>query len=173
MVVRFKVLGVVVVGLVFLAGSLSATWAKLCVFSAMTFLLVFLMITNTTASFDSPLYPAYLKDRTALTVSEINAAATISSIYSDNIVMDYEHSLALADKPGVNKINLSSKDIQDHFGDIRGMLVLREYTVDGVFIAMGNEGIYKAQINYDPYRALEGQGFNRVYDNGSVSGYSR
>ncbi len=161
------------VGLIFLAGSLSARWAKPGVLAALAFLLVFLMITNTTASFDSPLYPVYLKDRTALTVPELAAASTLSAISSDNIVMDYEHNLALAGQSGLKTVNLSAKDIQNHFENVKGMLVLREYAVESMFIAMGDEGIYKARINYDPYRALEDRGFSRVYDNGSVSGYSR
>ena len=161
------------IGLIFLAKSLFVSWAKLGVLALSAFLLMFLMITNTTASFDSPIYPEYLKDRSALTVSELNAAETISSISTDNIVMDTAYSFSLADKPGVRVVGLSSQDVQDRFENIRGLLVLREYAMTNVFIALNKEGIYKAQITFDPYRELAGKGFNRVYDNGPVSAYSR
>jgi hypothetical protein len=163
----------VAIGMMFLVNSLSARWAKLGVLSAATLILAFLMITNTSAAFDSPIYPAYMEDRTALTVPEMSAAATISAISSDNIVMDYEHSLALAGRTDARVVNLSSQDVQNHFKNISGLLVLRQYAADKVFIALGAEGIYKAQITYDPYRALESQGFSRVYDNGPVRAYSR
>jgi hypothetical protein len=161
------------IGLLLLANGLSASWVKLGVLALTSFLLAFLMITNATASFDSPIYPIYLKDRTALTVSEMNAADTIASVYPGQIVMDSAYSLSLTEKPGVRVTILSSQDVQNHFTDIVGLLVLRKYAVDNVFLAMVDQGIYKVKMSYDPYQALESQGFNRVYDNGSVGGYSR
>jgi hypothetical protein len=161
------------IGLMFLVNSLPVNWARVGFLSVVTLIIAFLMITNTTAAFDSPVYPAYMEDRIALTASEMSAAATVSEISSDNIVMDYAQSLALAGRKDVKVVNLSSQDIKDRFADIQGVLILRRYAVDKVFIALDTGGIHKAQIIYDPYQALESRGFNRIYDNGPVSAYAR
>jgi hypothetical protein len=158
-------------GLMFLVNSVKAKWAKLSMLTVIPFILTFLMITNASTSFDSPIYPDYLKDRSALSESELTAADTIASVYEGALAMDYAHRLALEDRPEVSVVSISRPDFQNNFVDIQGILLLRRYIVDNVFIAWSNEGIFRTEITYDPYQMLEYNRYNRVYDNSGVTAY--
>jgi hypothetical protein len=129
------------------------------------------MITNASSSFDSPIYPDYLKDRSALSESELTAADTISSVYEGTLAMDYAHRLAFEDRPEVSVVSISHSDIKNDFMDVQGMLLLRKYLVNNVFISWSEEGIFRTEITNDPYQIMEYNKYNRVYDNGGVTAY--
>ena len=158
-------------GLIFLVNSIEAKWAKVSMLAIIPFILTFLMITNASTSFDSPIYPDYLKDRSALSESELTAADTIASVYEGALAMDYAHRLALEDRPEVPVVSISHSDIQNNFVDVQGMLLLRKHLVNNVFIAWSDEGIFRTEITDDPYQVLEYNKYNRVYDNGEVTAY--
>ena len=159
------------VGLVTIANTMRASWKRLFTSAIIIFLLAFLMISNTTASFDSPIYPSYLKDRSALTESELQAADTIKSVYSDIIVMDGTHALAIVDSPDTLTKHLTYADVQNGFTEVKGLMLLRKHIVDNVFSISSEDIGYRTKFTYDPYQALDSNRFNHVYESGTVGAY--
>jgi hypothetical protein len=162
------------IGLFLIFNTMRTHWKGLMITAGIIAGLTFLMISNTTASFDSPVFPAYLKDKSALTESELRAANTLNSLYTGNLVMDNTHALALVDKPERLVKHISYEDEQDGFSKVNGLLILRKYITDNVFYARTKEGTtYQTEFEYDPYQALESNGFNHIYESGTVGAYSR
>ncbi|GAI22797.1 unnamed protein product, partial [marine sediment metagenome] len=92
--------------------------------------------------------------RYAPTTSELQASNTISASYEGTISY-------------LEGIPLLTKDFSQFSGQI---LLVREEVVKHP-IGRGKGNIYR--LNYDPRQALTEQGFSKVYDSSSVSGFIR
>lgn len=160
-------------GLVAISNAIVGNWKRVSVLAVTMFILAFLMVSNATAAFDSPIYPGYLKSRTALMESELRAAYTIRAISPDTIVMDYTYSSAMKDSPETSVRYLTYQDVQTEFQGVVDLLLLRRYIVDNEFLALIDSGSCKAEFTYDPYQVLYKNRFNRIYDAGTVSAYLR
>ncbi|MFA4876135.1 MAG: hypothetical protein WC586_01875 [Methanoregula sp.] len=84
-------------GIFLLVNFFSGNKSKIITVFVLLFAISFLMTTNTIASFDSPLYPDYLKDRAGLKESEMRATDTISLFADGNIKIDELGSRSLND----------------------------------------------------------------------------
>jgi len=164
----------VALGLIVLTGIAVRRWKKLSISAIITFVLAFLMISNTSASFDSPLYPDSLKDKSGLTESELHAADTLKSIYSDTLIMDGMHALAYTGTPEiqVEKYFLYKESVLMNIQG-EGLFVLRQYIVDKLFVTPQNDGINNSGSKRDAYLELQQNGYNQVYDAGTVAAYHR
>jgi len=132
--------------------------------------LAFLMVMNPVANLDSPAFAQERAVRYAFTESEVQAFDTASTLYAGKIGIDRYGArplqLTLAPNKEISRIDeaLVSRD----YGGCQNMLVLiREEVVYHPSNYFGD--IYK--LPYDPRQALEKQGFSKVYDCGSVSGF--
>jgi len=159
------------VGMISISNAMGAEWKRLLASAVIIFLLAFLMISNTMASFDSPIYPGYLKNRDALTESELQAAETAKSAYTGTVVMDNTHALALVDSPETLMRQLTYDDVQARFTEVKGLLMLRKYAVDNMFSSSTQGKGYWTEYTYDPYQALDSNRFNHVYESGMVGAY--
>ena len=114
--------------------------------------------------------------RFALTTSESQAVQTVSANYEGTIGVDGFYTRieltpelrnTLTDKLEWIQSCLLTKD----FGQCSShMLLIREEVVSQPF-GTGSGCYYR--LNYDPRQVLTGQGFHKVYDCGSVSGFTR
>jgi hypothetical protein len=161
----------VALGLNMIIRSLGATWKRWCTLNLIIFAMTFLMVTNTTAAFDSPLYPNYLKSQNVLKVSELRAAETVKTLYPGAPIMDTTHSLALKASPDSSASPLSYQDIQTGFQKVDALLVLREYITQSAFRVLAKGVYYITEFTYDPYQVLDDRRLSRVYDVGTVSAY--
>lgn len=161
------------IGLFVISNAVKSGWKKLATMVVIFLMISLLMVTNTTSSFDSFMYPSYLRNRNALTESELRAADTIAALYPGIIVMDNMHALALSGSPGVREKHLSKEDIESGFADLAGLLVLRRYLVGSkIGVSTGGQPFWTL-FTYDPYEVLERNKFNHVYEAETVGAYVR
>jgi hypothetical protein len=114
--------------------------------------------------------------RFALTTSELQAMQTVSALYDGTIGVDgYYFRIQLMPEFLTRLAQrlewIQSYLINNDFSQCSSnMLLIREEIVDHPF-GTGSGSYYK--LNYDPRQALTEQGFDKVYECGSVSGFIR
>lgn len=143
---------------------------KVILLAALIAGLTFLMVMNPVANLDSPAFAPERAVRQAFTESEVQAFDTASTFYDGEIGIDRYGArplrLTLAPNNEISRIDeaLVSRD----YGECQDMLVLiREEVAHHPFKCY--QAIY--ELPYEPRQALEKQGFSKVYDCGSVSGF--
>ena len=134
--------------------------------SASMFLLSFLMILSPIANLDNPAFSPNTQVRYAFKESELQAVKTISKIWSKKVGVDsyysvIRHSSYLMEDISVQIYNRNYSDCQDMF------ILIREEVVNHPFMLI--HLTYK--LDYDPREVLTSQGFSKVYDCCSVSGF--
>ncbi|MFC1870580.1 hypothetical protein ACFLYE_04875 [Chloroflexota bacterium] len=159
-------------GLVSICSVINRNWLARFMLGTITFLLVSLMILNTSASFDSPIYPRYATRRLALMESELYAASTIKSVYDGKLTTDSYYTHAFMDKLELGVKQLTVLDVQTEFSEVDGLLLLREYSAEELMMIRGPKGYYRVEPEEFLARLNEG-GFNHIYDCGTVSAYSK
>jgi hypothetical protein len=167
-----QVMQAIPVGIAFLwLGSISRSkTGNACLVGVLVFILSFLMIMSPRANFDNRTFSSDTLVRYAFTQSELQTATTISSIWdgkigSDNYTMRFRY--LIDDHNEMEDIGkyIFNKD----FNSLDNMLILiRREIVEQPF-EITSQGPYR--LDYDPREILHGQGFSRVYENGSVSGF--
>ena len=114
--------------------------------------------------------------RFALTTSESQAVQTVTAKYDGTIGVDGYYSRIQLTPELLTELKGKLKWIQsclltkDFSQCSSHMLLIREEIVNHPF-GTGSGSYYK--LNYDPRQVLTGQGFDKVYDCGSVSGFVR
>ena len=140
---------------------------------ALTFSLSFLMVLSPAANLDNSTFLPNTQVREALAESELQAVQTITEIWNGTIGLDHYCSSL----PSGQSLSFSIRATQDisekiyskNFSDARDMLVMiRKEIVDHPFVLF--QVIYK--LDYDPRETIVAQGFSRVYDCGTVEGFT-
>lgn len=143
---------------------------KVILLAALIAGLTFLMVMNPVANLDSPAFAQERAARYAFTDSEVQAFDTASTFYNGEIGIDTYgvRPLQLILAPN-NEISGIDKALASRgYGGCQNMLVLiREEVANRPFKCY--QAIY--ELPYEPRQALEKQGFSKVYDCGSVSGF--
>lgn len=131
-------------------------------------LLAFLMIMSPVANLDNPAFGKERAVRYAFTESEIQAVNTASNAYDGEIGIDgYSIRLDWLRSNG-EMLSIDKQLVSQDYTDSKDTFVLiREEIVHHSFKCYGDT--YK--LLYEPSQALATQGFSRVYDCGSVSGF--
>jgi hypothetical protein len=141
-----------------------------CLIGIMVFALSFLMVMSPPANQDNRTFSPNTIVRFAFTQSELQAANTASNIYDGKIAGDEVYTLlGYLPEPDGRIVDISDQLYSQNFTDCQDMLVLirKEIVVSPLKIS----GLFPFRLNYDPRQALTEQGFSRVYDCGSVSGF--
>lgn len=158
------------VGVTFIlvSGVFNSKLVKTLLPATLTLILVFFMVISPQANFDNrTFYPSGLAC-IGFTESELQAMDTISDLWDGEIGTDW-HSRG----PLIHQFDTKYKCIDDSlhssdFNDCRYMLVMvRREVVEHPFVSRG--GLLK--LDDDPNVALAEQGFSRLYDCGSISGF--
>jgi len=141
--------------------------AALCVSVAV---LGFLMITDSRANIDNPMYNKNVTMRIAFTASELEGMKSLASIhdqYFAGVLPDWLYFKYHMETPLIKEMDIDSWSTKDFSSFIKDMVVIREEVIRHPFYT--RLGPYR--IDYDPSEPLEEQGFSRIYENGSVSGF--
>jgi len=160
-----------------LSGLFRKTYLKVILIATSAFLVTFLMIMGLPSNMDNRTFSQNQLVRYAFTTSELYALVTISANYDGIIgVDDYYHrvdfyipktSTGLERELEYISQCLLTKDFSQCSNQ---MLLIREEIV--IYpIGTGAGTIYR--LNYDPRQFLAEEGFSKVYDCGSVSGFIR
>lgn len=154
------------VGIVFLSHAFVSRIWKYPVIIALVLALSFLLITSPTADKDSPVYSQNTAYRMSYTQSEVQAADTLSQIYSGKVNTDSSYK-SLLNTTGLSATGITPYFIDKDFTEINNLIMIRRYSVEN--LVFGGGGIMK--LDYEPRDILEEQGFSRIYDCGTVSGF--
>jgi hypothetical protein len=116
------------------------------------------------ANIDNPLLAENSTVRYAFTSSELQAAATISGYWVEEMAIDDYYFEAYQ---GTAKLqNLTDNFVSKDFSNRHEMVIIREEIVERPFHL---PGIFK--LDYDPRQTLTEEGFSKVYDCGTVSAF--
>ena len=131
-------------------------------------IIAFFTITSSAANFDHPVYSKNTTVRLSYTESELQAAHTISRLYSGNVSTDLYY---LWYFDGFSSMFLLPNEITPNlvsaeYEDIENLVVIREEVAERPFWING-----PLKLDYDPRAVLPRQGFNRIYDSGSVTAF--
>ena len=161
-----------------LCGVIKNKFAKPFLLLFLTFFLSFIMITSPKANIDNHTFSPNTGIRPPSTEAELRAAAFFveKSVY--NISSDYDYFTNPSSSIPVNYYNMSYSRIKsldtslitgefERNGNI--IVVIREEIVDKPFRLFGQP----FKLNYDPRQSLNEQGFSKIYDCNSVSGFMR
>ena len=149
-----------------------------CLLGVMTFMLSFLMFMSPQANLDNRTFSPNTIIRYAFSESELQAVNTASNIWDGEFGID-QYGCDLGYLPDLyneiietKKMKPMSKQLYSRdFSECRDRFILvRKEIIRHPFLA-SRAGIYR--LTYDPRQALTKQGFSKVYDNGSVSGFRR
>jgi len=119
---------------------------------------------STQATMDNRTFTSNTAVRTAFTESELQAARTLTSLSDGQIGTDIRYGNA-----GIsNQLNIDRALYSGDFHRYEGIpIIVREEISKYPFNVFRNF----IKLNYDPYQALEQQGFDRFYDCGAVTGF--
>jgi hypothetical protein len=141
-----------------------------CLIGIIAFALSFLMVVSPQANLDNRTFAPNTIVRYAFTQSELQAAETVSNIWSGKIGSDWY----LQDMGFLPVLPNEIEDIGEQiyrrdFSQLGGtFILLREEIVQHPF-QIASQSLYR--LDYDPGQTLAEQGFSKVYDCGSVSGF--
>ena len=119
------------------------------------------------SNLDNPTFMPNTQIRYAFTESELQSMHTVSNIWSKKIGVDFYYSNLgfssyATENIGMQIYNRNYSECQSKF------ILIREDIVNHPFMF-----IYLSyKLDYDPRETLTAQGFSKVYDSGSVSGYT-
>ena len=144
--------------------------ASACLIGITVFALAFLLVISLEANRDNRTLSPNTIVRYGFTQSELGAMNTASNIYAGNITSDRIYT------------NLGSlPELDGRIGDISNQLWAQDFTdSQDMLVLIRNEivvnpfmiGIWAPfRLDYNPREALTDQGFSKVYDCGSVSGF--
>lgn len=145
---------------------------KIITISCITLLFTFFMITTPYVNSDSPIYD---KDRTSRSMykhSEIEGAHTITKIYNGTIMRDSSYINAFRGLKFNGNFEGMGQDIEKMN---ESMVVLRKCKlVEPTQIShSGSLGQYRSMVlGEDFFKKFETVGYNKVYNNGEVMGYT-
>jgi hypothetical protein len=156
------------IGLLMFCWKMKNRLAKSLLLASLTFLLTFTMILSPTANIDNPTFSPNTQIRFAFTRSELQALETVASISSKKTAVDLYYSvLGYSFYPTQN---IGESIYRGSYGIYGGEpILIREEVVNRPFEPVGGWGAYK--LDYDPRETLTVQGFDRIYDCCSVSGF--
>ncbi len=160
-----------------LSGLFRKTYLKAVLIVISVFLVTFLMIMGLPSNMDNHTFSQNQLVRYAFTTSELQTLNTISANYDGIIGVDSYYNRdgfympKLSARLGNRLESISHCLLAKDFSHCSCyMLLIREEVVAHP-IGTGAGTIYK--LNYDPRQVLTEQGFSKVYDCGSVSGFIR
>ncbi|MBA7642409.1 hypothetical protein ES703_50102 [subsurface metagenome] len=139
------------------------------VLGVLIFMISFFSITAPEANFDNRIYTQNTAARSAFTESELCAMNTISNLWDGRVgvasssayyYFDFNRDMVVEETAS----NLYSRD----FTDCTNMIVIIRDEVVNNYFSFSGGGM---KLDYDPREVLEEQGFDHLYDNGSVSAF--
>jgi len=165
------------VGFYLLSGLFKKKYLKAGLVIVLIFVLTFLSIIGLPSNQTNRTFSKNQIVRFGFTTSELEALHSVSANYEDAIGMDAWYSVA-GNTPGLF-INMSEgrpESIQSciltkDFSECRDQMLLIRDEIVSHPIGTGSGNYYK--LNYDPRQFLTQQGFSRVYNSNSVSGFVR
>ncbi len=167
-----QVLLAIPVGVAFLwLGNLPAKKTlRACLAGIMTFTLTLLMVMSIQANTDNRTFSPNTIVRYGFRQSEVEAMNTVSNMYNGKIAGDCIYSLLgrlpeLAGKVVTMCDQLYSRDFTECSDKL--VLIRKEIVINPLNIA----GLAPFRLDYDPNQALSEQGFSRVYQCDTVSGF--
>ena len=144
--------------------------ASACLIGIMVFALSFLMIMSPEENQDNRTFSPNTIVRYGFTQSELEAMNTAANIHDGKIACDRNYEL-LEYLPYLDDriVSICDRLYSRNFTDCQNMLVLirKEIVVNPLKISWFSP----FRLDYDPRQALTEQGFSRVYECGSVSGF--
>jgi hypothetical protein len=141
--------------------------AKTMLLMFLMFSLTFFMIMSTSANLDNPTFSPDIQVRYGFTGSELEAIEKASRIWNGTIGADAHYSDLRWSSYSIEDISEQIYD-RNYTQDQNMFVLVREEVVDNPFILF--QVVYK--LDYDPRNTLTEQGFDKVYDCGSVSGFA-
>jgi hypothetical protein len=146
--------------------------ASACLVGITVLVLSFLMVMSPQSNQDNLTFSPNTIVRYAFTQSELEAMNTAANIYNGTIASDEVYKF-LESLPGLDDriVNINVDLSSRNFTDCQDKLVLirKEIVVNPFRISL----LFPFRLDYDPRQALTEQGFSRVYECGSVSGFIR
>ncbi|MGA8849161.1 MAG: hypothetical protein WB564_04960 [Dehalococcoidia bacterium] len=142
--------------------------ASMCLIGILVFALSFLMVIASNQ--DNRTFSPNTIVRYAFAQSELQAANTASNIYDGKIAGDeFYNQLKYLPEPDGRIVDISDQLYSRNFTNCQDMLVLirKEIVVNPLKISE----LSPFRLDYDPRQAFTEQGFSKVYDCGSVSGF--
>jgi hypothetical protein len=145
--------------------------ARCILICSSVFMLSLLMSLSTVANMDNNVLSPNTNVRVALTESELQAADVVWGMFNGTIATDlyYGYTLAYNENGGYYAISIDSQLFKASFRESSGNFVLiREEIAHNAFY------LYTSlpwKLKYDPKSTLDSEGFARVYDCGSVTGF--
>jgi len=139
---------------------------KSILLATLTFSLSFLMILTPLANFDNRTFFPNTLIRFAFTKSELHAVEAASSMQSRTMGVDtYYSDLRWSPYP---MEDISGEIYMRNYSDCQDMFILIRREIVNYPLHMIS---YTYKLDYDPQETLTIQGFSKVYDCGSVSGF--
>jgi hypothetical protein len=136
-----------------------------------TFMLTVCMISSPVANIDNPILGPHMKIRYAFLESEVAALDTVQSLSNGAIGVDSYYGLTNMNNMNEGSlIRIDDSLLKKDFSNLRGgeIVLIREEVASRQF----NSFRSMCHLNYDPRRLLIDQGFLKLYDSRSVSGYT-
>jgi hypothetical protein len=159
------------VGFLLICSWFKSKFSMSIVLAILIFIISFFSITAPQANFDNRMYTKNTAAHYAFTQSELSAMNTISDIWRGKVGVAtssaYYYFLFNRDML-VEEIvpSIYEKD----FTDCGGMMVIVRDEIVNNFFSFHGGGV---KLDYDPREVLLEQGFDRVYESGTVSAFSR
>jgi len=162
------------IGFLSICASFKSNFGKVIVLAILIFIITFFLITSAQANFDNLIYTKNTAARYAFTESELSAMNTVADMWDGKVgiaaTTEYayfvDNRAMLMEEVEEVVPCLLAKD----FTECTDMIVIiREEIVNNYFtISAGG-----VKLDYDPREVLEQQGFDRIYDCGNVSAFSK
>ena len=154
--------------LLLLCGVFKNKLARVGLMSFLVFPLSFLMIMSPTTNLDNHLFSPNTGVRYAFTESELQAMDTIPNVWDGKIGADEHSKLPIIYQFNGKVITIDDYLLTRDFTNGQDMLVMIRQEIVNFPFPLGG-GIFK--LHYDPRHVLVEQGFSRIYENSSVSGF--
>jgi len=157
--------------------------ANACLIGIMVFALSFLMVMNPGVNEDNRTFSPNTIVRYAFTQSELDALNTLSDTYDGKTGTDW-YIWELSNKIGAdwyigdhgaipvlhaNVVDIGEQIYLRDFSHLNDTLILLRKEIIQQPFKIYSEGVYR--LTYDPRQSLAEQGFSKIYDCGSVSGF--
>lgn len=158
------------IALIWLVGLPRKRIAGALLIGTSVFILSFLMMMSPQLNLDNQTFSPNTIVRSAFTRAELQAIDTAANFYDGRLGIDFfsVRSLQVALAPDNEISPIDEALYGQDYADLRDMLVvIREEIVTNPF----RQARGPFRLDHDPRQALGRQGFSRVYDCGSVSGF--
>jgi hypothetical protein len=165
------------VALILLANTLKTTRKKAAFLFIFITSLAFLLIMSSTANMDNNTFAKNTGVRMSLTQSEIDAAAYFANATTNTTTIgsDYDYFSNPSSSIMVNYFHMNFSHVKSidyhilhkNYTNATTIVVIRQTIITNVFRAYGSP----YRITYNPRTLLEQQGYSRIYDSTTVTGY--